>query len=167
MKNIQLKGDYNNNGTIDNDKEERANIVFNARYINNLQSELKRLKRRVNAEYNVSNNIVKDNANFASVSKIAEELTDERQHILFNNVNKSVVFRNGSKPIASCIQIGTNNNSITTVNSLQFTNCQPINALTQTYTGYTEEQQQQSVPSLKVINDIVDNIIIRSERLIK
>ena len=158
MKNIQLKGDYNNNGSIDNNKEERANIVFNARDINNLQSELKRLKRRVNAEYNVSNNIVKDNANFASVSKIAEELTDGRQHILFNNVNKSVVFKNGSKPIASCIQIGTNNNSITNVNSLQFTNCQPINALTQTYTGYTEEQQQQSVPSLKVINDIVDNL---------
>ena len=43
-----LKGDINNNGRIDNDKEEKANIEFNAKDIQGLQNELSKLKRRMN-----------------------------------------------------------------------------------------------------------------------
>ena len=100
--NMVLKGDSNNNGKIDNNNEERANIAFNARDIQGLQNELKKLKRKVNVG-------VSNQANeFASSAKIAEELSDGKQRVYFNNVNKSVVFKNGNKPMTNCLQIGTN-----------------------------------------------------------
>ena len=49
-----LKGDINNNGKIDNDKEEKTNIEFNARDIQGLQNELSKLKRRMNINSNRS-----------------------------------------------------------------------------------------------------------------
>ena len=53
---LNLKGDINNNGKIDNDKEERANIEYNAKDIKGLQDELKRLKKRITTNsYNISN----------------------------------------------------------------------------------------------------------------
>ena len=155
---LSLKGDINNNGKIDNDKEARANIAFNAKDIQELQNELKRLKKKVNVDYNISSMTIKDNANFASSAKMAEELNDGKQRVFFNNVNKSVVFKNSNKPLSSCVQIGTNDNSIKNLNEISLNHSQPIKSFVQTYTGFTEQQQQQSIPSIKVINDIVDNL---------
>ena len=95
---IYLKGDINNNGKIDNDKEERANITLNAKDIQGLQNELSKLKRRMNISP-ISNR----QNEFASSAKMAEELSDGLQRVFFNHIRKSVVFKNGNKPLPSCV----------------------------------------------------------------
>ena len=150
-----LKGDVNNNGKIDNDKEERANIEYNAKDIKDIQNEINRMKKRINVGVvNISN---KQNE-FASSAKLAEELTDGKQRVFFNNMNKSVVFKNGLKPLTACVQIGTNENSINNINVIRMNECQPIKSFVQTYSGLSEEQQSQSIPSVKVINDLIENL---------
>ena len=102
---LSLKGDINNNGKIDkpqsgevlqdHDIEERANIALNAKDIQGLQTELSKLKRRIG--FTGTSNKRND---FASSAKIAEELTDGKQKVFFNNVGKSVVFKNGNTPLS-------------------------------------------------------------------
>ena len=68
---MNLKGDINNNGKIDNDKEERANIEYNAKDIKQIQSEIKMLESAddftqsgpyLNNNANIRNNILSDNS---------------------------------------------------------------------------------------------------------
>ena len=112
---MSLKGDINNNGKIDNNKEERANIEYNANDIKGLQTELNKLKRKINV------GVINNRSNeFASSAKVAEELSDGKQKIYFNNVNKSVVMKYGNKQMSSCLQIGTNDNSLKNVSHVHF-----------------------------------------------
>ena len=76
MKSYVLRGDVNRNGLIDNDNEARRNTELNSVDITKLQKELKRLNRRVNVNTVLATNTVRDNATFASTSKIAEELSN-------------------------------------------------------------------------------------------
>ena len=82
-----LKGDINNNGKIDNNNEERANIEINAKDIQKIQSEISKMKRKMN----VGGASSKQNE-FASSAKLAEELTDGKQKIFFNNVVIYIIY---------------------------------------------------------------------------
>lgn len=149
--NMVLKGDSNNNGKIDNNNEERANIAFNARDIQGLQNELKKLKRKVNVG-------VSNQANeFASCAKIAEELSDGKQRVYFNNVNKSVVFKNGNKPMTNCLQIGTNDNSLNHVSHIHFNNGSVLMGLCDDLTQeLTSDEEKQYVPTMNLIKTTID-----------
>ena len=141
-----LKGDINNNGRIDSDREEKANIEFNAKDIQGLQNELSKLKRRMNVSP-ISNR----QNEFASSAKIAEELTDGKQRVYFNNVGKSVVFKNGNKQMSSCVQIGTNDNSISNVEHIHFNNGSTLKGLVnekQEWLNLSLAEQHYFVPSL-------------------
>ena len=121
-----LRGDLNRNGIIDNDAEARRNTELNSVDINKLQNELKRLSKRVNVNSVLASSPARDNATFASTSKISEELNDGAQRVYFNNIGKSVVFKYGNKPMTSCVQIGTNDGFIKNVSELDFVDCDPI-----------------------------------------
>ena len=147
----QLKGDLNNNGTIDNTKEARTNIEFNAHDITRLQSEISKLKR------NMIVDSVSKNNEFASSAKIAEELTDGKQRIIFNNIGKSVVFKNGIKPMTSCLQICSNDNSIKNVSHIHFADNSTIKGLIDDYTTVlTNEEGSQYVPTINYISEMID-----------
>ena len=73
---MNLKGDVNGNGIIDNDNEARRNTEFNSVDIANLQRELNGLKRRIEISSFVANNLARDKATYASSAKIAEELNE-------------------------------------------------------------------------------------------
>ena len=51
-----LRGDYNRNGRIDNDREARANTEFNSFEIDTLQKELRSLKNKIKLNTIVSSN---------------------------------------------------------------------------------------------------------------
>ena len=153
-----LRGDANNNGVIDNDNEARRNTEFNSLDIAKLQHELNGLKRRVDISSFVANNLARDKATYAASAKIAEELNDGKQRCYFNNISKSLVFKYGNKPMTSCVQIGTNNGFIKNVESLSLVDCEPIKAFVQSRGDMTETQMKQSVPSVKVINDLANTI---------
>ena len=149
---LSLKGDINNNGKIDNDKEERANIAFNAKDIQGLQNELIKLKKRIPFTGTSSRN-----NEFASSAKIAEELGDGKQRVFFNNVGKSVVFKNGNKPLSSCVQIGTNNNSIKNVSHIYFQNGSELLGLIDDFTiALTDDEAKKYVPTMNVISAFID-----------
>lgn len=145
-----LKGDLNANGTIDNKNEARANIEYNAKDITMLQSELKKLKRRADIDI-----VTKGNA-YASSAKLAEELTDGKQRVYFNNVTKSVVFKNGMKPLTSCLQIVTNDNSIKNVSHVHFENGSTLYGLIDEITALTSEEASHYAPSMNYLNAIID-----------
>ena len=148
-----LKGDVNNNGKIDNDKEERANIEFNAKDIKDIQSAIIRMKKRINVGGGVSSR----QNDYASSAKIAEELTDGKQRVFFNNVGKSVVFKNGMKPLTSCVQIVTNDNSIKNINHIHFENGTTLKGLIDDYTTpVTEQNASQYAPSMNYLLSYVD-----------
>ena len=150
---MNLKGDINNNGKIDNDKEERANIEYNAKDIKQIQSEIIKMKRKIN----VGGASSKSNE-FASSAKLAEELTDGKQKIFFNNVNKSVVFKNGMKPSTSCVQIGTNDNSIKNVSHIHFNMGSTIRGLVDTVSQMplNHDENKYYAPTLNLIQTLYD-----------
>ena len=143
--------DSNNNGQIDNDHEERANIEFNAKHIQKLQQEINKLKRK-NA---VSETISGRPNEYASSSKLAEELTDGIQHITFNNVSKTVVFKNNNTPTPSCIQIGTRDNNILNVNNILFNNLTSLSGLT---SSLTDNHPDNVVPTLTLLNNTIGGL---------
>ena len=158
LKQVYLRGDVNGNGVIDNDNEARRNTEFNSVDIANLQRELKGLKRRVDISAFVANNLARDKTNFAATSKMAEELNDGRNRCYFNNIGRSVAFKYGNKPMTQCVQIGTDKGYIKNVESLSLVDCEPIKAFVQSRGELTEAQAKQSVPSVKVVNDVVTAI---------
>ena len=158
MNSYLLRGDVNRNGFIDNDNEARKNTELNSVDIAGLQKELKRLSRRVNNNTVLASNTVRDNATFASTAKIAEELTDGAQRVYFNTIGKSLVFKYGNKPMTNCVQIGCNDGVIKNVSGLEFMECEPIKSFVQSREDLTEDEQKQSIPSVKVINDLVDGL---------
>ena len=149
-----LKGDLNNNGSIDNTKEARTNIVLNAHDINKIQSELTKLKRMVNVD------VVSKNNEYASSAKIAEELTDGKQRIYFNNISKSVVFKNANKPMTSCLQIVSNDNSIKNVSHIHFinnyNNSMLMGLIDNHTTEITAEEASHYVPTLNYVSNWID-----------
>ena len=151
---LSLKGDINRNGKIDNDKEERANITLNAKDIQGLQTELSKLKRKI-AFTGINN---KHNE-FASSAKIAEELTDGKQRVFFNNVGKSVVFKNGNKSLSSCVQIGSNDNSISNVNHIHFNNGSTLKGLADSVLQIPvdNEDKKYYVPTINLVETLYDD----------
>ena len=145
-----LKGDLNNNGSIDNTKEARANIEFNAKDIAKLQTEIKKLKREMTID------TVSKSNEFASSAKLAEELTDGKQRVFFNNIGKSVVFKNGNKPITSCVQICSNDNSIKNVSHIHFDNSTFKGLINDYTTEITQENASQCAPSMNYLLNYVD-----------
>ena len=152
MNSYLLRGDFNQNGMIDNNKEERANIEFNAKDIQTIQNELKNLKKKLNVS--VSSNAVNDYKTFASTAKIAEELSDGMQRVYFNNLGKTVVFKNANKPMSDCIQIGTNTNVIKNVDVIEFKNDSAMKGVVHNDVGLSEEDLEYYVPSMKLVDDI-------------
>ena len=150
---INLKGDINNNGKIDNNKEERTNIELNAYDIKLLQTQLNKLKRKVDSSGNVSNR----QNEFASSAKIAEELTDGRQRVFFNNVGKTVVFKNSNKPMSSCVQIGSNDNSLRNISHIHFQDGSELRGLINDFTAsLTPDEARTYVPTMNVISHFID-----------
>ena len=103
-----------NNKNIININEQ---IQLSKEQLNKIQLEINKLKRKSN----ITNSISNHQNEYASSAKIAEELSDGIQRVTFNNINKSVVFRNNNTPISNCIQINSKENSINNVNSINFT----------------------------------------------
>ena len=148
-------GDINGNGVIDNDNEARRNTEFNSAALVKIQNELKKLKRQAF----VTSNVTRDLANtFTAAAKMADELNDGKNRCYFNNIGRSLVFKYGNKPMTSCVQIGTEKGYIKNVESLSLVDCEPIKAFVQSRGELTETQAKQSVPSVKVVNDVVTAI---------
>ena len=154
MSQLRLRGDINRNGVIDNDREARTNTEYNSVDIQKLQNELRNLKKRLTVSTIATNNQIKDNSTFASTAKIAEEISDGVQRVYFNNLGKSVVFKNGNKPMSECIQIGTKDNLIKNVNEIKFTDESIIKGVVNSADGLEEEDLEQYVPSMKLMDGI-------------
>ena len=151
MKTTFLKGDINNNGKIDNSKEVNANIQFNAEDIKKLQTQIRLLKRITFTDVTNKQN------EFASSAKIAEELSDGKQRVFFNNVNKSVVFKNSNKQMSSCVQICSNDNSIKNISHIHFNNSSTIKGLINDFnTTLTENESNYYAPSMNYLLNYVD-----------
>ena len=144
-----LKYDTNNNGIVDNNIEERRNIELNAKQIMKIQNEINNLKRNHNIINSVNNH-----HEYASSAKIAEELTDGVQRIYFNNLNKSVIFKNNNTPSTSCIQINTKNNTIENLNAIQFSDNQYFHGLTD---DFETTNGSMYAPSISAINTLIEN----------
>ena len=130
------------------------NINQNRQQILALQREidLMKIKNKPNHMFNVRNE-------FASRAKIAEELSDGLQTVYFNNVNKTVVFRNTNKPLTSCLQIGTEASSIKNVAEINFQNGTTIEGIIDSISAeLTDDERNNYVPTIGLIQDIYEGV---------
>ena len=130
------------------------NINQNRQQILALQREidLMKIKNKPNHMFNVRNE-------FASRAKIAEELSDGLQTVYFNNVNKTVVFRNTNKPLTSCLQIGTEASSIKNVAEINFQNGTTIEGIIDSVSAeLTDDERNNYVPTIGLIQDIYEGV---------
>jgi len=130
------------------------NINQNRQQIMALQREidLMKIKNKPNHMFNVRNE-------FASRAKIAEELSDGLQTVYFNNVNKTVVFRNTNKPLTSCLQIGTEASSIKNVAEINFQNGTTIEGIIDSISAeLTDDERNNYVPTIGLIQDIYEGV---------
>ena len=153
MNSYVLRGDANRNGFIDNDNEARRNTEFNSIDIDKLNNELKKLTKRVKINTVLANNAGRDNTTFASTAKIAEELSDGKQRVYFNNIGKSVVYKYGNKQMTSCIQIGTYDNIIKNLSALRFQNNSLISGVVQSTENVSSEDAPTLIPSVNLLQN--------------
>ena len=123
------------------------------------EKDINALKQRMKNNLTIVRNN-SDIANFASTAKIAEEIEDGFQRCYFNNVGKSLVFKYGSTPISSCIQIGTKDNYIKNVNEISFNNGNTFKGIIHDLNGIDSNDYKFLAPSVQWVVDSISPDIL-------
>ena len=98
-------------------------------------------------------------ANYATIAKKASEIEDGGNKCFFNNVNKSLVLKYGSKSLSDCIQFGARDNFINGVQNIGFKNNTTLNGLIDDLNAeLTEEQAKTYTPSVNAVKKELANI---------
>ena len=151
MSKISEKNNNNNNNN--------KNLYVTQDMGKQFEKDINALKQRMKNNLTIVRN-TSDIANFASTAKIAEEIEDGFQRCYFNNVGKSLVFKYGSTPISSCIQIGTKDNYIKNVNEISFNNGNTFKGIIHNLNGIDSNDYKFLVPSVQWVVDSISPDIL-------
>ena len=119
-----------------------------------IEKEMNRIKQKLRNNVSMRGN--NDVANFASMAKTAEELTDGFNKVYFNNVSKSLIFKSGLSPYTDCLQIGILDKSLNNVSIINFGDNSVIKGSISTTYGLEPENYKYFVPNMEFVMKAID-----------
>ena len=119
-----------------------------------IEKEMNRIKQKLRNNVSMRGN--NDVANFASMAKTAEELTDGFNKVYFNNVSKSLIFKSGLSPYTDCLQIGILDRSLNNVSIINFGDNSVIKGSISTTYGLEPENYKYFVPNMEFVMKAID-----------